>query len=305
MLKDLERDATVCCLAVFRLVVGDRRGLAEALGNQPILVDTMRDQVRGNGVGATLRKFQVLSVIADVVGVAFDLNFLHARILLEDPHDVVEEPERHGFDRGLSGIELDGLEDLELGGGDEDARRAAVRALRIDAFVRFDVYAGVARVGHQISVFIRATASSGRAGFGRTFVDGVLDAIFVGVGTTLELGNTRYDRALIDRVEHAVFVVVEFRATVGVFELVEVLFFILAWIGFVEDPVEVVVRFGATVVVLELVDVFRLIDALVDVVVESVFVGVFCAAEQEVEAAGGLPVQKLVPMILVVLAAGV
>jgi hypothetical protein len=88
-LQDLELDPAVLRPALFRLVVGDRLGLAEALGREPLGVDALVDQVGLDRGDAVVRQLHVELGAGDRVGVALDLDLGDLRVLVELAHDVV------------------------------------------------------------------------------------------------------------------------------------------------------------------------------------------------------------------------
>src|SRR5512144_967654 len=79
--RDDELDAAVLRAPLLGAVVGDRHGLAVALGLHPVGRDVPADEVGADALGALLGQVHVVGVAAAAVGVALDAH-LDRRVVL-------------------------------------------------------------------------------------------------------------------------------------------------------------------------------------------------------------------------------
>src|SRR5690606_29575991 len=149
--------------------------------------------------------------VAAVVGVPLDPHLLDLGVVDEHLGDVVEQPVRAALDVGLVGGEVDPVEDLDLGLGDD-------RELLLLAAV---VPGGAGLVGAVVEPVDHAVA------------------VAIGVRAAAVLGRALVAGAAVGGVDHAVAVVVAVRAAVAVLVAVHVLRLIDAGVGRVGHAVAV------------------------------------------------------------------
>ena len=152
----------------------------------------------------------------------------------------------------------------------------------------------VVDVGGAVFILVRATLQTLQTDVLRAAVVLVRDAIAITIGAAERLGRADFVRAAVALVLEAVLVVVEIRAAVIVFELVDVLGLEDAPVFRVDQAVLVVVELGAAVGVLEVVLVLGLVDARILFVDDAIAVRVLGAAEGDADTERPLPLEERV-----------
>src|SRR5690606_28964628 len=228
---------------------------------QAALLHALVDEELQHGLRARLREAAVEVGRTGAVGVTVDGHDLDPGLVLEHRGHLAQQGVRAALDAGVTGAEVDPVEDLQLGAGHHDLLLLLGGAALVVGGAGH-LRAVVAVVGDAVLVIVlrRAAAELGQAGLTAAAVVHVLDAaaILVAALAALLLRRAGLIRAHVLGVGHPVTVAIgDGAAILGVGGHGG------AGVLGVGHAVLIVVGIGAAVLVLEAVEVLGLIGALI------------------------------------------